>query len=296
METRRLGAGGPLVSAAGLGAMSFSSVYGPSDDAESIDTIHAALDLGITLVDTAEAYGGGQNEELVGRAIAGRRDEVVLSTKFGLIFEAGEMGVDGSREHVHRCLEGSLGRLGVDRVDVYFLHRIDPDTPIEETVGAMAELVAAGKVAHIGLSEPSAETLRRAHAVHPIAAVQSEYSLWTREPEEAVLPAARELGIGFVAYSPLGRGWLTGSVRSPDDLPEGDFRRTSPQFQPGNFERNLALADAVRTLAGEKGVTPAQLALAWLLAQGVEIVPIFGAPRRAHVEANAAAAEIQLSA
>jgi aryl-alcohol dehydrogenase-like predicted oxidoreductase len=297
MRSRQLGAGGLTTSALGLGAMGFSSVYGQSDDDESIATIRRALELGITLVDTADVYGGGHNERLVGRAIAGRRrDDIVLSTKFGLTFEGGAMGVDGSPAYVRRSIEGSLQRLGVDWVDLYILHRIDPDTPIEETVGALGELVREGKIRHVGLSEPSAETVRRGHAVHPIAVVESEYSLWSRQPEQDVLPATRELGIGFVAYSPLGRGWLTGAVRSRDELPEGDFRRSLPQFQPGNFERNLALADEVRALAVEKGVEPAQLALAWLLAQGPQVVPIFGTRRRQNVEANAAAAEIELTA
>jgi aryl-alcohol dehydrogenase-like predicted oxidoreductase len=275
--------------------MSFSSIYGPSEDRESITTIRAALDLGITFIDTADAYGGGHSEQLVGRAIAGRRDDVVLATKFGLTFVDGEMGIDGSPPHVRRSIERSLRRLGVDHVDLYYLHRVDPRTPIEETVGAMAELIAAGTVRHLGLSEPSAETLRRAHAVHPIAAVQSEYSLWTRDPEEEVLPTIRELGVGFVAYSPLGRGWLTGTLRRLDDLPEGDFRRSSPQFQPGNFERNRALVDEIERLAETRGIAPAQLALAWLLVQGPQIVPIFGTRRRTNLETNAAAIEITLA-
>ena len=295
MERRRLGREGPLVSALGLGAMGLSGVYGASDDAESLETIRAALDLGITLIDTADAYGAGHNEELVGRAIAGRRDDVVLATKFGLVFADGRIGVDGSPAHVRRSIEASLRRLGVDEVDLYILHRVDPETPIEETVGAMATLVAEGKVRHLGLSEPAAETLRRAHAVHPIAAIESELSLWTRDAEDEVLPLVNELGIGFIAYSPLGRGWLTGGLRRPADIAEGDFRRGLPQFQPGNFERNLALADEVRALAAEKGVQPAQLALAWLLATGEAIVPIFGTRRRANIAANVQAVEIELT-
>jgi aryl-alcohol dehydrogenase-like predicted oxidoreductase len=275
--------------------MSFTGVYGPSDETEAIETIHRGLELGITLIDTADAYGRGVNEELVGRALAGRRDQVVLSTKFGLTFESGQMGEDGSPENVHRSIDDSLRRLAVEHVDLYFLHRVDQDTPIEETVGAMAELVDQGKVRHLGLSEAGAETLRRAHAAYPITAVQSEYSLWTRDLEAEVLPVARELGIGVIAYSPLGRGWLTGSLRSPDDMREGDFRRRLPQFQPGNFERNVALADEVRQLAEEKGATPAQLALAWLLAQGDEVVPIFGTRKQANVEQNVAAAELELT-
>jgi aryl-alcohol dehydrogenase-like predicted oxidoreductase len=295
MERRRLGREGPLVSALGLGAMGLSSVYGASDDAESLETIRAALDLGITLVDTADAYGAGHNEQLVGRAIAGRREDVVLATKFGLVFSNGRIAVDGSPAHLRRSIEASLRRLAVDAVDLYILHRVDPETPIEETVGAMATLVAEGKVRHLGLSEPAAETLRRAHAVHPIAAIESELSLWTRDAEDEVLPLVNELGIGFIAYSPLGRGWLAGGLRSPADIAEGDFRRELPQFQPGNFERNLALADEVRALAAEKGVQPAQLALAWLLAKGEAIVPIFGTRRRANIAANVQAVEIELT-
>ena len=295
MQTRRLGTNGPTVSALGLGAMSLSSVYGASDEAESIATIHAALEHGVTLVDTADGYGAGHNERLVGRALAGKRGEVVLATKFGLTFENGTVGADGSPANVRRSIDQSLDRLGVDHVDLYYLHRVDPATPIEETVGAMAELVRDGKVRHLGLSEPGAETLRRAHAVHPIATVQSEYSLFTRDQEEAALPVARELGIGFVAYSPLGRGWLTGSLRSRDDLPEDDFRRGLPQFAPGNFERNAALAAEIGRLAEARGLQPAQLALAWLLSRGPEIVPIFGTRRRANVEANVRAVEIELT-
>ena len=296
METRRLGRDGPCVSALGFGAMSLSGVYGPSEEAASAQTIRAALDLGITLIDTADAYGAGHNEELVGRAIAGLRDQIVLTTKFGLVFRDGRIGVDGSPDHVRRSIEHSLRRLRVDDVDLYILHRVDPETPIEETVGAMAGLVAEGKVRHLGLSEPAPATLRRAHAVHPIAAIESEFSLWTRDAEEEVLPTVRELGIGFIAYSPLGRGWLTGALRSPEDIAEGDFRRELPQFQPGNFERNLALANEVRTLAEEKRVQPAQLALAWLLAKDELVVPIFGTRRRENLAANAKAVEIELSA
>ncbi len=296
METRRLGREGPCVSALGFGAMSLSGVYGPSEEAASAQTIRAALDLGITLIDTADAYGAGHNEELVGRAIAGLRDQIVLTTKFGLVFRDGRIGVDGSPDHVRRSIEHSLRRLRVDDVDLYILHRVDPETPIEETVGAMAGLVAEGKVRHLGLSEPAPATLRRAHAVHPIAAIESEFSLWTRDAEGEVLPTVRELGIGFIAYSPLGRGWLTGALRSPEDIAEGDFRRELPQFQPGNFERNLALANEVRTLAEEKRVQPAQLALAWLLAKDELVVPIFGTRRRENLAANAKAVEIELSA
>ena len=296
MQKRQLGIDGPLTSALGLGAMSFSNVYGRSDDEESIRTIHSALDLGITLIDTADAYGAGHNEELVGRAVAGRRDEVVLATKFGLVSEGGGMGVNGSPAQVRRSIERSLTRLGVDVVDLYILHRVDPETPIEETIGAMAELTVEGKVRHLGLSEPSAETMSRANAVHPIAAVESELSLWTRDAEDEVLPTARGLGIGFIAYSPLGRGWLTGALRSPADILDGDFRKSLPQFQSGNFERNLALADEVRALADEKGVQPAQLALAWLLALGTDLVPIFGTRRAANLSANINAVELELTA
>jgi aryl-alcohol dehydrogenase-like predicted oxidoreductase len=296
VETRQLGGQGPRVSALGFGAMGLSGVYGPSEDAASTETIRAALDLGITLIDTADAYGAGHNEELVGRAIAGLRDQVVLTTKFGLVFRDGRIGVDGSPDHVRRSIADSLRRLRVDDVDLYILHRVDPETPIEETVGAMAGLVAEGKVRHLGLSEPAPATLRRAHAVHPIAAIESEFSLWTRDAEAEVLPTVRELGIGFIAYSPLGRGWLTGALRSPEDIAEGDFRRELPQFQPGNFERNLALANEVRVLAEEKRVQPAQLALAWLLAKDERVVPIFGTRRRENLAANARAVEIELSA
>jgi aryl-alcohol dehydrogenase-like predicted oxidoreductase len=295
MQRRQLGREGPIVSALGLGAMSLSGTYGASDDTESVETIHTALDLGITLIDTADVYGDGHNEQLVGSAIAGRREEVVLATKFGLVFENGRMGIDGSRAHVQRAIDASLRRLGVEHVDLFILHRVDPATPIQETVGAMSELVDVGKVRHLGLSEPSADTLRRAHAVHPISAIESEFSLWTRDAEDEVLPTVSELGIGFIAYSPLGRGWLTGALRSPADIADDDFRRRLPQFQPGNFERNLALADEVRRLAEEKEVQPAQLALAWLLAKGEVIVPIFGTRRRENVVANAKAVEIELT-
>ncbi|MDP9255746.1 MAG: aldo/keto reductase [Actinomycetota bacterium] len=295
MQERTLGTSGPVVSVLGLGTMSFSGVYGESDDAESMATIQTALDLGVTLIDTADAYGAGANESLVGRALAGRRDGVVLSTKFGLVNGPDGMGVDGSAEHVHASIDASLRRLGTDRVDLWFLHRVDPATPIEETVGAMGEAVRAGKVRHLGLSEPAAATLRRAHAVQPIAAVQSEYSLFSREPEDSVLAVCHELGVGFIAYSPLGRGWLTGALTSADDLPEGDFRRSLPQFAPGNFERNLALADHVRALAEARGATAAQIALAWLLSREQWLVPIFGTRRRANVASNIEAAALVLS-
>ena len=294
METRLLG-DGLEPSALALGLMGMSGVYGAADDAESVATIHAAIDEGITLFDTAEAYGGGHSEELLGRALGRRRDEVLVSTKFGLTFTGGRMGEDGSPDHVRRSIEGSLRRLGTDRVDVYFQHRIDLDTPIEETVGAIAELVAEGKLRHIGLCEVSAATLRRAHAAHPIAAVQSEYSLWHRDPEDEVLAACEELGVGFMAYSPLGRGMLTGQVRRFEDLPQHDFRRVSPRFQGENFQRNLDLVDHVTELARTKGVEPAQLALAWLLARSPRVVAVFGTRHVANLHSNLGALQVSLS-
>jgi aryl-alcohol dehydrogenase-like predicted oxidoreductase len=295
MQRRRLGRNGPTVSALGFGLMSLSSAYGPSDDDESLRTIHRALDLGIDFLDTAEAYGAGHNERLAARVLADRRDEVVLATKFGIGFEGGRMVADGRPENVRRAIDGSLGRLGIDHVDLYYLHRRDPDVPIEETVGAMAELVAAGKVRHLGLSAVSADTLRRASAVHPIAALQSEYSLFTRDPEAGVLDACEALGIGFVAYCPLGRGVLTGTVRSESDLAEVDIRRLSPRLQGENLAHNLGLVEGVVALAAERGVEPGQLALAWLLHQREWIVPIFGTRRAARVESNARAADVALS-
>jgi aryl-alcohol dehydrogenase-like predicted oxidoreductase len=296
---KRSSLGALEVGSIGLGCMGMSEFYGSSDDAESIATIHRALELGVTLLDTADAYGPSTNEQLVGRAIADRRDEVVLATKFGIVRDPGDpsrRGVCGRPEYVRSSCEASLRRLGVDHVDLYYQHRVDPDVPIEETVGAMAELVADGKVRQIGLSEASAATIRRAHAVHPIAAVQSEYSLFTRDPEPEVLPTLRELGIGLVAYSPLGRGVLTGTIRSRDDLEAGDFRLASqPRFADGNLEANLALVDRVRGIARSRGVSPAQIALAWVLAQGDDIVPIPGTKRRERLEENVAAAEIALS-
>jgi aryl-alcohol dehydrogenase-like predicted oxidoreductase len=298
MQTRKLGRSGPTVSALGLGCMGMSHAYGETDDDESIATIHRALDLGVTLLDTADQYGPHTNERLVGRAIAGRRDEVFLATKFGLVREPGDLsntGVNGRPEHVRRSIEGSLQRLGVDHVDLYYLHRVDPDTPIEETVGAMAQLVQEGKVRYLGLSEARPDTLRRACAVHQITALQTEYSLWTRDAEDGVLDACRELGIGFVAYSPLGRGFLTGAIRSIDDLSADDWRRTNPRFQGESFQRNLDLVDEVRRLAAEKDVTPAQLALAWVLAQGEDIVPIPGTRRRTRLEENVGALDVELT-
>ncbi len=294
MDKRTLG-DGLEVSEQGLGCMGMSAFYGTIDEAESTATIHRALELGITFLDTADMYGRGRNEELVGRAIAGRRDEVVLATKFGnIVRDDGTRGVDGRPEYVHQAFEASLARLGVDHVDLYYQHRVDKTVPIEETVGAMAELVAAGKVRYLGLSEASPQTIRRAHAVHPIAALQTEYSLWTRDPEGDVLETCRELGIGFVAYSPLGRGFLTGRFRSADDFEEGDFRGSLPRLQGENLERNLELVRRVEAIAAAKGVTPAQLALAWVLARGDDVVPIPGTKRRGYLEQNAAASEIEL--
>lgn len=286
------------VSALGLGCMGMSEFYGEADEQESIRVIHRALDLGVTFLDTADMYGVGRNEELVGRAIRGRRDEVVLATKFGNVRgpNGERLGINGRPEYVRQACDASLKRLGVDHIDLYYQHRVDPDTPIEETVGAMAELVQAGKVRFLGLSEASAATLRRANAVHPITALQSEYSLWTRDPEEEVLPTCRELGIGFVAYSPLGRGFLSGQFRSPEDLPADDFRRHNPRFQGENFQKNLRLVEAVQDMAREKGCTPSQLALAWLLAQGNDIVPIPGTKRVRYLEENLGALDVHLNA
>jgi aryl-alcohol dehydrogenase-like predicted oxidoreductase len=285
------------VSRIGLGAMSMSGSYGAADEAESIRTIHRALELGVTLLDTAEAYGPFHNEDLVGRAIKGRRDQVVLATKFGFISHTGrEAGrLDSSPASIRAAVEGSLTRLGTDHIDLYYQHRLDPDTPIEDTVGALAGLVAEGKVRHIGLSEAWVGTIRRAHAVHPITALQSEYSLWTRDPEEEVLPVLRELRIGFVPYSPLGRNFLTGQIRSMDDIEDGDFRKTNPRFEEGNFEHNLQVAGEVRQIAAEAGATPAQVALAWLLAKGDDIVPIPGTKRVSRLEENVAADDVQLT-
>jgi aryl-alcohol dehydrogenase-like predicted oxidoreductase len=275
-----------------------SGSYGTSDEAESIRTIHRALELGVTLLDTAEVYGPFHNEELVGRAIKGRRDQVVLATKFGYISHTGrEPGrLDSSPASVRAAVEGSLTRLGTDHIDLYYQHRVDPDTPIEDTIGALAGLVAEGKIRHIGLSEAWVGTIRRAHAVHPITALQSEYSLWTRDPEEEVLPLLRELRIGFVPYSPLGRGFLTGQIRSPGDFEDGDFRKTNPRFQGENFDHNLQIAEEVQQVAAEAGATPAQVALAWLLAKGDDIAPIPGTKRVSRVEENIAADTVQLTA
>ena len=297
METVKLGPQGLEVSRQGLGCMGMSEFYGTSNEGEAIATVHRAIELGVTFLDTADMYGIGGNEELVGRAIADRRDRVVLATKFGNVRGPnGEfLGRDGRPEYVHSACDASLRRLGVDVIDLYYQHRVDTNTPIEETVGAMKELVDAGKVRYLGLSEAAPQTIRRAHAVHPITALQTEYSLWTRDPEDAVLPTVRELGIGFVAYSPLGRGFLSGRFRSLDDLAADDFRRRNPRFQPENFERNLELVERVEEIAGEKGATASQVALAWVHSRGEDIVPIPGTKRRAYLEQNAAAVDLELT-
>lgn len=297
MRERRLGNNGPKVSAIGLGCMGMSEFYGQRDDAESVATIHAALDAGVTLLDTADMYGPFTNEELVGRAIRSRRDEVVLATKFGIVRgpDPTSRGVNGRPEYVRGACDASLKRLGVDTIDLYYQHRVDPDTPIEETVGAMAELVRAGKVRYLGLSEAGPETLRRATAVHPITALQSEYSLWSRDVEDEILATCRQLGIGFVAYSPLGRGFLTGRITRFDDLAPDDYRRHSPRFQGENFQRNLRLVARIGEIASEKGCTPSQLALAWVFAQGEDIVPIFGTKRRTYLAENLASETVALT-
>ncbi|MCW3012052.1 MAG: aldo/keto reductase [Solirubrobacterales bacterium] len=298
MHTRTLGPDGPAVSTLGLGCMGMSDFYGGRDEAEALRTLDRALELGVSFWDTADMYGPHTNEELVGRALRGRRDAVFLATKFGIQRDPqdpAKRGINGTPEYVRSACEASLRRLGTDHIDLYYQHRVDPSTPIEETVGAMAELVAEGKVRHLGLSEASADTIRRAHAVHPITAVQSEYSLWSRDIEDEVVPALRELGIGLVPYSPLGRGFLSGAIRSLDDLDPDDYRRFSPRFQGENFERNLGVVDAVKALADEKGCTPSQLALAWVLARGEHVVPIPGTKRVAYLEENAAAAGVALT-
>jgi len=297
MEQRALGTQGLIVSELGLGCMGMSEFYGTPDEAESIATIHRAIELGVTFLDTADMYGPFTNEQLVGKAIRDRRDKVTLATKFGNERrpDGSRVGVNGRPEYVRAACDASLKRLGVDVIDLYYQHRVDPQTPIEETVGAMAELVQAGKVRYLGLSEAAPTTIRRAHATHPISALQTEYSLWSREPEDEILSTVRELGIGFVAYSPLGRGFLTGAFKRFEDLPEGDYRRNSPRFQGANFQKNLEMVARVEEIAREKGAQPSQIALAWLLAQGRDIAPIPGTKRRSYLEENVAAVDIRLT-
>ena len=297
MDTRKLGNQGLVVSALGLGCMGMSDFYGPTDDVESVATIHRAIVLGVTFFDTADMYGPFKNEELLGRAIRDRRDQVIVATKFGnrRSPDGAFLGISGRPEYVREACDASLRRLGVDHIDLYYQHRVDPNVAIEETVGAMAELVRAGKVRYLGLSEAGPATIRRAHAVHPISALQTEYSLWTRDPEDGILPTVRELGIGFVPYSPLGRGFLTGRFRSPADIPEGDWRRVNPRFQGENFQKNLALVARVTEIAHARKLTPAQLALAWVLGQGKDIVPIPGTRRRTSLEENVGAVGVVLT-
>jgi aryl-alcohol dehydrogenase-like predicted oxidoreductase len=297
MNTRALGSAGPQVSALGLGCMGMSEFYGPTDEREAIVTIHRALDLGITLLDTADVYGPHTNEELVGRAVKDRRGQAIIATKFGIVRTADPSyrAINGKPEYVRASCDASLHRLGLETIDLYYQHRVDPNTPIEETVGAMADLVRAGKVRHVGLSEASPDTIRRAHALHPIAALQTEYSLWFRDPEESVIPVCRELGIGFVAYSPLGRGFLAGKIRKTDDLAANDFRRNTPRFQESHLQRNVALVEQLEAMATDKGCTAAQLALAWVLSQGDHIVPIVGTKRVNYLEENVAALSIPLT-
>ena len=298
MKTRKLGNQGLEVSELGLGCMGMSEFYGNSDDQEAIATIHHALDLGVTFLDTADMYGPFTNEKLVGRAIEDRRDRVILATKFGNVRSAdgGWLGISGKPQYVQQACDASLQRLGVDVIDLYYQHRVDLTVPIEETVGAMAELVKQGKVRYLGLSEAAPATIRRAHAIHPIAALQTEYSLWSRDPEDEILPTLQELGIGFVPYSPLGRGFLTGAITTPDDFAADDFRRRSPRFQGDNFAKNLQVVEQVKAITAEKGITTGQLALAWLLAQGDYIVPIPGTKRRSYLEENVGATDVTLTA